>query len=281
MDKSPLITVLRVLGMLFPGNYLKTLAYLNLVKRPRKWLRLSLDSFYRMDHVYDVIGEFKSTYHGTFSILEFGVADGYAFTKKLYATKYLKMADRITVHGFDSFEGMPATDDARDHDMIANAGWVEGQFKTNFDDLREYCTANYDNFAFHKGYFEETITQEFLSGLADRPPILIWIDCDYYTSARTVMERLMPYIPSGCVIYFDEYEFNYGSRMTGEARLVYEINCGQFGPDYELVLDRGLSLNSQRMYRFINANAPTQYQRIKPLNVQSELRRRTNDSPFP
>ena len=65
--------------------------------------------------------------------------------------------------------------------------------------------------------------------------MLVWIDCDYYTSSRTVMERLLPYLPTGCVIYFDEPEFNFSSRFTGEARLIHEINHGLLGDGIELV----------------------------------------------
>jgi hypothetical protein len=233
-----------------------------------------------MDHIYDVIGEFRENYNGAFSILEFGVADGYAFTKKVYATQYLKMADRILVHGFDTFEGMPATADARD-DAIVDDGWVEGQFKGNCERLSEYCASRYRNFRLHKGFFEDTLTPEFLETLRRDLPILIWIDCDYYTSARSVFERLIPYIPTGCVIYFDEYEFNFGSRFTGEARIVHEINTGAFGEGIELVLDRNLSLNLDRVYRFINVAAASRYQRLRPVNNPSDLRRRSNDSPFP
>src|SRR5262245_2943161 len=216
-DKSPLITVLRWIGSVLPGNYLKTFTYLNPVYRPRRVLRLTLQSFYRMDHLYAAIREAKENYVGRFSILEFGVADGYAFTKKLYATRYLTMADRITVHGFDTFEGMPKTVDQRDFDLIANDGWVEGQFKADFDSLNTYCLSRYENFQLHKGFFRETLTDGLLQTFKEELPILVWIDCDYYSSAKEVFERLIPFIPSGCIVYFDEYEFNYGSRFTGEA----------------------------------------------------------------
>jgi hypothetical protein len=280
-DESPLISVLRVVGALIPGDRLKTFLYLNVIQRPRRLLRLSLNSFYRMDHIYDVIREAKADYTGKFSILEFGVADGYALTKKLFATKYLNMADRITVHGFDTFEGMPGTEDFRDQDLIANDGWVEGQFKSRFEAVNEYCTKRYGNCQLHRGLFHETLTDELLARFREERPILIWIDCDYYTSARSVFERLTPVIPSGCVVYFDEYEFNYGSRFTGEARIVYEINSGKFGEGLELVRDRDLSLNSDRVYRFINLGNANAYERIRKRNLASDLRRRSNDSPFP
>ncbi len=280
-NKPGFIKLLRALSWIIPGNYLKTFIYLNCIHNVRKTLRNSLLSFYRMEHIYDVIKEFKAGYKGDFSILEFGVADGYTFTKMLYATKYLKMDERITVHGFDSFEGMPGTDDKRDGDLIANDGWVEGQFKTDFEKLQDYCKKHYRNFVFQKGYFEDSITDTVLDQLRPSPPILIWIDCDYYTSAKTVFERILPIIPSGCVIYFDEPEFNYGSRFTGESRIIHEINTGQFGEGIELVIDPSLSIMSKRIYRFINTNAELQYDRIEKLNSADELHRRTNDSPFP
>jgi len=280
-DKSGFITVLRVLAKLLPGDHVRTMVYLNCIARPRKLLRLSLNSFYRMDHIYEVLSEFKNTYKGSFSMLEFGVGSGYSFTKKLYATKYLKMEDRVIVHGFDSFEGLPETSDYRDQDLVANDGWVKGQFKENYEELYEYCRKHYRNFELHRGWFDKTITEEFLKGLRTFLPILIWIDCDYYTSARTVFEPLIPYIPSGCVIYFDEYEFNFGSRFTGEARIVYEINHGLFGEGIEMVLDSPLSLNSQRVYRFINLRSESQYERFVPSTSADSLKRRLNDSPLP
>lgn len=69
-DKSPLITILRLIGNFLPGDYLKTIFYLNAIAKPRKALRSLLNSFYRMDRIYDVLEEFKSTYKGNFSILE-------------------------------------------------------------------------------------------------------------------------------------------------------------------------------------------------------------------
>ena len=280
-DRSPLITILQFLGGLFPGNWLKTFAYRILIYRPRRLLRNVLYAFYRQEHVYDVLSEFSRRYTGDFSILEFGVADGYSFTRKLYATRYLRVEDRVTVHGFDSFEGMPASDDDRDQDVIADDGWVEGQFAASYDALDAYCKARSRNYRLHRGTFETTLNDQVLAEFERRPPILVWIDCDYYTSARVVFERLIPYIPSGCVIYFDEYEFNHGSRFTGEARVVHEINQGQFGEGVELVLDTDLSLASKRVYRFINLNARTQFVPRVKTNLPTALRRRTNDSPFP
>ena len=280
-DKSPLITILRLLGMFLPGDYLKTVFYLNLIARPRKALRTSLHAFYRVDHIYEVLQEFKNNYQGKFSILEFGTSDGYTFIKMLYATRYLKMQDRVMVHGFDSFEGLPPPDPG-DEDLVSHSNFMAGDYRGGYEGLEEYCRRRYQNYQLHKGYFETSITEEFLDTLQTYLPILVWIDCDYYRSARTVLERLIPYLPNGCVIYFDEYDnINFGSRFTGEARLVYEINQGEFGEGIELVKDPRLSLDTPRIYRFLNYHAAPQFERVAKEPRSEWMNPRKNGSPLP
>lgn len=281
-DKSPAITILRWFGRLLPGDYLKTTGYLYIVVKPRKLLRLMLNGFYRMEHIYDVLKEAKRNYGGKFSIIELGTNEGYALVKMLYATRYLKLTDRVTVHGFDSFEGMPSSSDRRDRNIVYDdEEWGEGQFEGKYDVLDRYCASRYSNYRLHKGFFEDSLTDEFLETLTSELPILVWVDCDFYTSARAALERLIPYLPTGCVVYFDEYEFNFGSRFTGEARIVHELNRGDFGEDIELILDSALSLDSKRVYRFIRfSEGGSSYERLHPLEPDPG-RRPTNGSPLP
>lgn len=275
------IIILKLVGKLIPGTYLKTFVYLNIIYATRKFLRKTIGGFYRIDHIYDVIKEFKNHYKGNFSILEFGVADGYSFTKKLYAVSYLKMDDRTMVHGFDTFEGLPTISDSADNSLVTGREWTENHFKGRYDNLMDYCRGKYKNFKLHKGLFEETITDEFLESLKEQPPILIWIDCDYYSSTKAVFERLIPYIPTGCVIYFDDIYFNFSSRFTGEMKAVWEINNGKFGEGIELVLDSSLSWDSNRLYRFININQENGYDLITPDVKEDPVRLRRDDSPLP
>jgi hypothetical protein len=280
-DKSSFITGLRLVGRLLPGDYLKTTFYLRAVAAPRRFLRLLLGAFYRMDHVYEVIRQVRRDYRGTFAILEFGTADGYAFTKMLYATRYLGMDQRVVVHGFDTFDGLPPPQGRVDQDVVTGDDWVEGEYRGGYGELEAYCSSRYHNYRLHRGFFEETLTDELLATLHETLPILVWIDCDYYSSARTVIERLVPHLPSGCVIYFDDYDTNYGSRLTGEARVVHELNSGVFGEAIELVLDPQLSLGSRRIYRFVRLDEGPQYEKIGRRHAASRVRRRTNDSPLP
>ncbi|MFD0978506.1 TylF/MycF/NovP-related O-methyltransferase [Tropicimonas aquimaris] len=232
-----------------------------------------------MDHIYEVLRAFRDDYEGSFSVLEFGVADGYAFTKKLHAARYLKMESRVMFHGFDTFEGLPDIDQGADGALIEGDDWVAGTYKGRYDELQSYCGAKYGNFELHKGLFEDTLTKDFLATLEEYRPALIWIDCDLYSSTISVFKRLIPWIPTGTVIYFDDIYYNFSSRFTGEMRAVHEINRGDFGSGIELVPDRYLSWNSNRLYRFINLDAKFQH-KLKETR-RDDLRLRGDDSPFP
>lgn len=275
------VVLLGLLSRLLPNDFLRTFVFLNLVAKPRRFFRTLINSFYRMEHIYTVLGEFSKSYKGQFSVLEFGVASGYTFTKMLYATHYLKVSNRFTVHGFDSFEGMHKTDVREDKDIVTDDNWVVGQFKSSKEELESYCGSKYSNFELHKGMFDDTLTPALLEKFEREPPVLVWIDCDYYSSARSVMEKLIPVLPNGCVIYFDEPEFNYGSRFTGETRLIHEINSGVLGDQIELVLDPELSLNTRRIYRFINAAQDARLEPYRKINHREFGRKRGNDSPLP
>src|SRR5271154_788880 len=188
--RSPAIRVLRVLGHLLPGDYLKTLFYLSLIETPRRLIRKALFQFYRYDHVYAVLRDCKKRYQGQFSIVEFGTSAGYSFVKLLYATRFLGLENRVTVYGFDSFEGMPRAADRRDEDLVEGDCWGEGQFCSNYKELQSHCAKHYKNFRLHKGWFESSVNESTLSPLRTELPILVWIDVDYYSSARTVFEKL-------------------------------------------------------------------------------------------
>ena len=281
-DKSPLIRILRVFSSCLPGEFLKTAFYLYAIDLPRRLIRQAIFSFYRYDHVYAVLREFANSYPEPFSVLEFGTSDGYSFVKLLYATRYLKLTDRVTVHTFDSFDGMPPAVDEKDKEWTSGDNWVPGQFKGRYEELSEYCAQRYENFRIHRGYFESSIDDAFLASLNRSPPALIWFDCDYYSSAKVVFEKLRDRIPNGCVIYFDDLDnLNYGSRLTGEARLVHEINHGVYGDGIELVPDPFLALFSRRIYRFFRLPPNRIFQRTGEVNSENAVRRFSDGSPLP
>lgn len=129
--------------------------------------------------------------------LEFGV----------YSGRTLKMiaASRADgVYGFDSFKGLPEA---------WRSGYPEGTFSV--DGLPEVPGAE-----LVVGLFEDTLPG-FLAE-HDGPVDLLHIDCDLYSSTRTVLNQVGPRLRPGSVVVFDEY-FNYPGWQEHEYRAWQEF----------------------------------------------------------
>ena len=122
---------------------------------------------------------------------EFGVADGH--TIRLLANR-----TRHTIHGFDSFEGLPESWN----------GFEAGTFACELPVVPK-------NVMLHPGWFAETLPP-FVKSYRE-PVALLHIDCDLYSSTKTILDRLKSQIVHGTVIVFDEF-FNYPGWQHHEAR---------------------------------------------------------------
>jgi hypothetical protein len=129
--------------------------------------------------------------HGLF--LEFGVASGSTLTV------IAEHAPAGTVHGFDSFEGLP--EDWR-------PGFAAGTFAT--EELPDVPGAN-----LVVGWFDDTLPG-FLAEHPD-PVAFLHVDADLYSSTRTVLTGLASRLRVGTVILFDEY-FNFPGWEEHEHR---------------------------------------------------------------
>jgi hypothetical protein len=92
------------------------------------------------------------------------------------------------VHGFDSFEGLPEAW----HDN------PKGSYST-----KGVIPSVPDNVILHNGWFEETLPSFVDQHQA--PIRFMNIDCDIYSSTKTVFDLLSKQITTGTVIVFDEY----------------------------------------------------------------------------
>lgn len=131
-------------------------------------------------------------------ILEFGVYTGRTINF---------IADRVpdaTVFGFDSFAGLP--EDWR-------PDFRKGTFATSPPAVRP-------NVRLVIGLFEETLPP-FLAGHAG-PVSLMHVDCDLYSSTRTVLTLCRDRIRAGTMIVFDEY-WNYPGWQDHEHRAFMEF----------------------------------------------------------
>lgn len=114
--------------------------------------------------------------------LEAGVFFGRSINLLAKATSRL-------VHGFDSFEGLPED---------WKAGEQKGSYSTG-GRLPEVA----DNVRLHKGWFEHSLPV-FLTAHQDALSLL-HIDCDLYSSTRTVLEQLANRFVAGTVLIFDDF----------------------------------------------------------------------------
>lgn len=131
--------------------------------------------------------------------LEFGVYTGST------VNHIAEAVPDVTIHGFDSFEGLPET---------WRTGFLKGTFA--MDGLPEVR----DNVTLHKGWFDEV-----LPGFSEKhagPIAFVHMDADLYSSTRTVFEMLADRFVSGTVIQFDEF-FNYPAWQHGEYKAFMEF----------------------------------------------------------
>lgn len=144
-------------------------------------------------------------------VLEFGVFSG-------TTARYIHDKTGWHIEGFDSFEGLP--DAWRD-------GYGRGAFaRSKPPDLGP-------NINLHVGWFEDTLNPFVANLSGSRHSIrYLHIDCDLYSSTKTVFDNLGDFIVEGTVIVFDEY-FNYTGWQEGEFKAFQEfVATNSLGYDY-------------------------------------------------
>ena len=131
-------------------------------------------------------------------ICEFGVFSGDTIN-------HIASLTNEKVYGFDSFEGLPER-------------WRDGFGKGHFK--KENLPSTLQNVELVVGWFDNTLPI-FISRHPKQAGFL-HIDCDLYSSTKTIFDLLTPYIQPGCVIVFDEY-FNYPGWEEGEFKALDEF----------------------------------------------------------
>lgn len=154
-------------------------------------------------------------------ILEFGVYKG----ASIYRIKnYVK--PNIKIFGFDSFNGLPEDWVQYDGGIAGDGLCVKGFFTTNGN------LPNISGVTFYKGMFEETIKEYKKIG---EPIALIHIDCDLYSSTKSVLYGLIDFIKEDTILVFDEWYYNGDHKYNDhEQKCFYEF-VNDFNINYELI----------------------------------------------
>lgn len=133
--------------------------------------------------------------------LEFGVYKGGSirFIAKCIGSQ--------VVYGFDSFEGLPEN-------------WVGYRLDKNAFTTRGKLPKIPSNVQLYPGWFDKTLPQWL--DKHPGPVSFVHIDCDLYSSTKTVFDLLTPRIQQGTTIVFDEY-FNYPNWQNHEYKAFQEF----------------------------------------------------------
>ena len=111
-----------------------------------------------------------------------------------------------TVHGFDSFIGLPEQWGAKNNGDLSIGGTAPALPVKNVE--------------FHVGFFDTTVPK-FAANFS-RPFSFVHLGADLHSSTKTVFDELGDWFQPGTIIVFDEY-FGYHSRERREHRAFEEF----------------------------------------------------------
>jgi hypothetical protein len=112
-----------------------------------------------------------------------------------------------TIHGFDSFAGLPEA-------------WSGFNLGSKTFDVKGRLPRVPANVRLHQGLFDSSIPKWLEAHPG--PIAFIHIDCDLYSSTKTVFKLIAPRLASGNVILFDEY-INYPNWEQHEFKAFQEF----------------------------------------------------------
>lgn len=157
------------------------------------------------DHHYALLEHVAKMVTDGFA-LEFGVGAG---------TSTRLLAEHMSVVGFDSFQGLP--EDWRE-------GYPKGSFSSDFEEVVDTMP---ENVLLCPGLFVDTLVDWSRHPETWKPVGLVHIDCDLYSSTKTVLDNFGDKIQADKpAIVFDEW-FGYPDADQFEQRAWREFTYGR------------------------------------------------------
>ena len=225
-----------------------------MIKRLLHPLRLSLGRFVippeRLQPInpintltlFEKVAQFVASEKIEGDYLEFGVFEGWGFSRAFLALKTafeLRRAetshnssredaqerqaiwDNMRFFAFDSFEGLPALEGLD----AGGTDFKKGQYAAGVEVFRSKI-AGYgvplDRVKCIPGWFDQTCTPETFAKHKIIKAAVIHIDCDLYSSTKSVLSVLEPVLQDGTIIVFDDWFAFKGNPRRGERRAFNE-----------------------------------------------------------
>lgn len=179
---------------------------------------------------------FRQTRNLSGDYYEFGLFEGYSFYRAIRFGRKTNFS--MNFFGFDSFAGLPEV-------VGIDTGWrfKRGQYFCSLDQVKanlqsKGCLDKRVHLV--KGFFSDSLKdQVVLAKLPLDKAKVVLIDCDLYESTKDVLNFIYPYLQTGTVILFDDWncfeaDDNKGERKAWREFLVKHPNIrtslkGYFG----------------------------------------------------
>jgi len=151
--------------------------------------------------------------------VEFGSWTARSFRMAFDASR--RLGSHCRMWSFDSFAGLPEPHGEADE----HPHWVKGNMAIS---LREFETIvrrhgiPSDAYRVVPGWYDDTLAR---SVQEERPNdiCLAYVDCDLYSSTKTVLEFLRPRLKHGMIIALDDYFAYTATDISGERRALNEF----------------------------------------------------------
>ncbi len=127
---------------------------------------------------------------------------------------------RARLWAFDSFAGFPPATDAKD----AHPKWRTGGMSFALDQFTDACAVagiDASEYEVVPGFYEQSLVALGSSG-GPQDICLAYIDCDMYSSTKTVLTFLTPRLKHGMIIAFDDYYCWSATQASGERLAMLE-----------------------------------------------------------
>ena len=152
--------------------------------------------------------------------LEFGVFNGSSLGSAYLTAKNMNLKS-MKFFGFDSFEGLPeGTDD--EHDILQ-----KGFYCCPFEKTKECLKRrgiNPENIVWVKGLYQDTLNIETIKEYNIQKIGIVFIDCDTYSSSKTVLDFLATLVTEAAIFCFDDWKlYDMDIKGTGEYKSFNEF----------------------------------------------------------
>jgi len=153
-------------------------------------------------------------------VIEFGIFRGFNVWFTHAYSRVLGVND-VRFFGFDSFFGIPPTTG-----IDADGTFKEGEFSAYREEVESFLTrygVDWSKTFMVEGFFDQTCNADTANKYNMRRCSLCIVDADLYSSAKTALAFVEPYLAEHSILYFDDWNDYLDDPNKGEPRAFAEF----------------------------------------------------------